>query len=112
MFSHAPKKRHKMKTGATNRAEREILMQQERNYRYAPGIFSGDTASPRCSARDRDYTRQCPSAERNECPEKDGMVLAMAYVRSQPFDNMYPPKQAWDRGTLFMDLDLPYGGKC
>lgn len=42
---------------------------------------------------------------------REPMVLAMAYVKSQPFRNVYKPEEAWRRGTLFADLDLPYGGQ-
>ncbi|MBR3967462.1 MAG: spore coat associated protein CotJA [Clostridia bacterium] len=40
------------------------------------------------------------------------MVLAMAYVLSQPFEKLYAPADALKRGTLFMKLDLPYGGRA
>ena len=93
-------------------------MQQERNYRYAP-TFSGDAYGNR---------RSQPVMEMNPCQNNCGcegnenggmgcegggenMVLAMAYVLSQPFEKLYSAEDAIKRGTLFMALDLPYGGK-
>ena len=54
-------------------------------------------------------TRQeAPSVpSKPDCPN---MVLAMAYVKSQPFVNLYSPCDAWKNGTLFGDLNLPYTG--
>lgn len=46
----------------------------------------------------------------DNCP-KD-MQLAMAYVRTQPFRNMYDVNDGWHRGTIFAELDLPYEGGC
>ena len=41
----------------------------------------------------------------------DSFPLAMAYVRMQPFDGMYPPEMALKQGTLYPDLDLPFCGR-
>ena len=41
-----------------------------------------------------------------------GIVLAMAYVPSQPFSNLYSPEKGLRRGTVFADLDKPYEGGC
>lgn len=41
-------------------------------------------------------------------------VLAMAYVPSQSFKNIYSPSDALGAGTLFAELNMPYcagGGK-
>jgi len=42
-----------------------------------------------------------------------GQVLAMAYVPSQRFENLYSPADALWIGTLFGDLNKPYctGGR-
>ncbi|MBR0235102.1 MAG: spore coat associated protein CotJA [Clostridia bacterium] len=42
-----------------------------------------------------------------------GQVLAMAYVPSQRFENLYSPADALWTGTLFGDLNKPYctGGR-
>ncbi len=37
--------------------------------------------------------------------------LAMAYVRIQELERMYPPQIAFERGTLFPDLDKPFCGR-
>ncbi len=55
-----------------------------------------------------------PMHPRQEMPQHGchDMVLAMAYVKNQPFVNLYSPADAWKNGTLFADLNLPYkGGK-
>lgn len=41
----------------------------------------------------------------------DCFPLAMAYIRVQPLEKMYPPETAIERGTLFPDLDKPFCGK-
>ena len=38
------------------------------------------------------------------------MVLAMAYVPMQKFEELYNPEVGFDRGTVFRALDLPYLG--
>lgn len=42
-----------------------------------------------------------------------GMTLAMAYVPSQSFKNLYSPSDALYAGTLFAELNMPYctGGR-
>lgn len=72
-----------------------------------------------CGAEDM----RCRSAMREraldaaEAKEKCGdnacdMALAMAYVRSQPFENIYSAEDGFSRGTIFADLDKPYEGGC
>lgn len=97
-------------------------MQQDRNYRYAP-TFSGAYGSRRA----QQVMEQYPSCNdgcgsNNDC-ENNGsggmgceggaepMVLAMAYVLSQPFRKLYDPAEALKNGTLFTELNLPYGGR-
>ncbi len=48
------------------------------------------------------FTDEC-SAER--------FPVAMAYVRIQDIERMYPPQIAFERGTLFPDLDKPFCGR-
>lgn len=52
--------------------------------------------------------------EQEGCGSQNGcnMVLAMAYVLSQPFENLYPAEKGLGRGTIFADLDKPYEGGC
>ena len=40
------------------------------------------------------------------------LPLAMAYVPSQRFENLYEACDGWHRGTIFADLDKPYEGGC
>ena len=87
-------------------------MQYERNYRYAPcctgarrGIPTVESGGASCGQCDSD-TMGCGG-------KKENMVLAMAYVPDQIFRALYSPHDAIARGTLFEELDLPYGGaKC
>ncbi len=41
----------------------------------------------------------------------DNFPLAMAYVRIQELERMYPPEVALERGTLFPELDKPFCGR-
>lgn len=43
--------------------------------------------------------------------EAEKFPLAMAYVRIQKLDRMYPPEMALEKGTLFPDLDKPFCGR-
>ncbi len=88
---------------------------QERNYRYAP-TFSGCSSQNNSNGRAAG-TPDCRGNYPNEntkygCGgEKERMVLAMAYVLSQPFEKLYSPADGWRAGTIYKDLDLPYGGR-
>jgi len=46
-----------------------------------------------------------------EMQTADSFPLAMAYVRWQKLDEMYPPELALSRGTLFPELDKPFCGR-
>lgn len=41
----------------------------------------------------------------------NGMVLGMAYVPIQEFDDLYDEELALRKGTLFAPLDLPFLGR-
>lgn len=45
---------------------------------------------------------------KNTRPQTDNGVLAMAFVNVQPFGKVYDPSEAFNRGTLFPDLDKPF----
>ena len=90
-------------------------MQENMRRRYSEpqGSSCGNkyNAQPRgCTCGNR-YNAQPQTRQevptRPDCPN---MVLAMAYVKSQPFVNLYNPCDAWKNGTLFADLNLPYTG--
>lgn len=53
----------------------------------------------------------CGGKSQAEC---DKMVLAMAYVLSQPFDEVYETEAGYRSGTIFPALDKPFlaGGNC
>ncbi len=40
----------------------------------------------------------------------DGMVLAMAYVPMQSWQDLYEPEEAMPIGTIFKQLNLPFEG--
>ncbi|MBQ7935385.1 MAG: spore coat associated protein CotJA [Clostridia bacterium] len=40
----------------------------------------------------------------------DPMVLAMAYVPNQVWQDLYEPEDGFHRGTIFRQLDLPFEG--
>lgn len=40
--------------------------------------------------------------------DMDDMPIAMAYVPWQQWRNLYDPKEALKRGTIFKELDLPF----
>ena len=44
----------------------------------------------------------------NHIDDMKGMSVAMAYVPWQQWGNIYDPKEALKRGTIFAELDLPF----
>lgn len=38
----------------------------------------------------------------------EDMPLAMAYIPFQKWRNLYDPNEAFQRGTIFKELDLPF----
>ena len=63
----------------------------------------------RSAMRERALTAE---QKHEEAATDCGMALAMAYVRSQPFENIYSAEDGFSRGTIFADLDKPYEGGC
>lgn len=54
-----------------------------------------------------------PPAEQHKpdhSPTGDPMVLAMAYVPPQKWQELYEPAEGFTRGTIFRQLDLPFKG--
>lgn len=93
-------------------------MQQERNYRYAP-TFGGNRRAvpvmeqyPSCGGCCENGSGGTENTGAGCEGKREEMVLAMAYVLSQPFEKLYAPEDAMKKGTLFMKLDLPYGGRA
>ena len=94
-------------------------MQQTRNRRYAPGVYGISAVNETgngcgCGRGERigenRLVRDRCGADREATENCTDMALAMAYVRSQPFENIYSCAEGFRRGTIFADLDLPYGG--
>ena len=59
------------------------------------------------------YETHPVSTNHNESIKKKNMVLAMAYVPSQEWKDVYVVDYAFERGTIFAELDKPwFGGDC
>jgi hypothetical protein len=54
--------------------------------------------------------RPCGSTDRTHCYANNRYAIAMAYVPWQKFGSTYEPKQALYSGTIFPELNLPFGG--
>ena len=65
----------------------------------------------RCRSAMRERAMSAAEAKAEHGADCD-MALAMAYVRSQPFENIYSAEDGFGRGTIFADLDKPYEGGC
>ncbi len=52
----------------------------------------------------------CAAAVEDKMPCKNDMVLAMAYVKWQKWQNIYAVEKALHQGTIFQELDLPFCG--
>ena len=84
------------------------------NYRYAPQVQSSNNerraADCRSSERRDSSAECCTSANEVKSSCMDDMVLAMAYVKWQTWQNIYDVEKALHRGTIFQELDLPFCG--
>ncbi len=56
-----------------------------------------------------DRCDRCDRYEHKSSREKQ--VLAMAYVPDQEFENLMTPESAFEAGTIYKDLCLPFCGK-
>ncbi len=45
------------------------------------------------------------------CLDNGSAPLAMSYTPMQKFEELYTPAEAWQNGTLFRKLNLPFVGK-
>jgi len=66
----------------------------------------------RNNARQTNGRPAFPSTTISVVPKEDckDMVLAMAYVPWQKWQNIYDAEKSFCRGTIFQDLDLPFRG--
>ncbi len=46
--------------------------------------------------------------KKNHADNLEDMPLAMAYVPYQQWRELYDPNEAFSRGTIFKELDLPF----
>ncbi len=51
--------------------------------------------------------RPAPAAQK---PNGGRQMLAIAFVPTQKWEDLYEPEVAFDRGTIFQALDLPFLG--
>ena len=64
-----------------------------------------------CSRRpinSRDMRGMIPQMSNYSNLDIENMPIAMAYVPFQQWQNIYEPRQAFQRGTIFKELDLPF----
>lgn len=83
-------------------------------YYRACRMGAEEVCSRGCS---REHTAMPQNAETPACYENGTadacqLPLAMGYVPSQKFENLYSHTDGWRRGTIFKDLDKPYEGGC
>ena len=62
--------------------------------------------------RSRSIIRERASMQNGENTCVNDLPLAMAYVASQRFENLYEANVGWHHGTIFADLNKPYEGGC
>lgn len=59
--------------------------------------------------------RHCTDGQSHPAPHKETakepMVLGMAYVRNQEWEDLYEPEVALKNGTIFRQLNYPFMGK-
>ena len=65
---------------------------------YTPKAFPGMTVIPITPGKE------------NNCGDLDRFPIAMAYVPWQKWRDIYDEDTAFMRGTIFKELDLPFGG--
>ncbi len=72
----------------------------------------GDHRNDGCNDHGGEHLGHCSGHE--GCGENSwglgGHPLAMVYASCQVFHSLYDPDEALKRGTLFTELDLPFGG--
>lgn len=71
----------------------------------------GNNVKNRCS-----LGTNCGVQEQTRCGERNtwglkNYPLAMVYVPLQSFDQLYDLERAFEAGTLFEELDLPFAGE-
>ena len=70
--------------------------------------YSRRGAAP-ASAPQQSIPRPMPHENPNCLCDGQPIALAMAYVKPQPFGEVYSACEGWKNGTLFPDLNKPYG---
>lgn len=74
----------------------------------APYATLRQMQTPTCGCAEDAPVMAMPCPVRPAC--LDGMPLAMVYAPTQPFENIYPPEQWLEKGTVFAALEFPFRG--
>ena len=74
----------------------------------APYVTLRQMQTPSCGCAEDAPVLATPCRPTPGCLE--GMPLAMVYAPKQAFENIYPPEQWLDKGTVFAALDFPFRG--
>jgi hypothetical protein len=81
----------KMKLRFFTAKRKEIIMQTSADALSRAGVSRKD-----CTSNPTPFPKKTP--------------VAMAYIPFQQFGELYPPEKGYQRGTIFPDLDKPWGG--
>ncbi|MBE6636746.1 MAG: spore coat associated protein CotJA [Ruminococcaceae bacterium] len=84
----------------------------DRNNRYARrcGVPTDARSGERRLGGER-VSSPMPSAPTDRCLcDSQPIALAMSYVKKQPYDGVFDAGRAWQHGTLFPSLVMPYVG--
>ena len=74
------------------------------------GDFEEVTAPTCCDAEIRPQPQPQPDTETSPQPPQQTMMVAMAYVTWQRWQQPYDYERGFQTGTIFPDLDLPFTG--
>ncbi|MFR7989247.1 MAG: spore coat associated protein CotJA [Anaerovoracaceae bacterium] len=75
------------------------------------GDFEEEVTAPTCcDAEIRPQPQPQPDTETSPQPPQQTMMVAMAYVPWQRWQQPYDYERGFQTGTIFPDLDLPFTG--
>ena len=80
--------------------------------RYVMNRFQRACCTGAEDARSRSAMRERAAACSEGAACMHDLPIAMAYVPSQRFENLYGAADGWHHGTIFADLNKPYEGGC
>ncbi len=82
--------------------------QKMQNYNSPNNNIQSENLQEECFCEHRHNHEECKEHEMNML---QGLPLGMAYVPVQTWREIYAPELAFERGTIFKELDLPFLGK-